>query len=225
VIESNGAGDRLRIEMDAIFAGPHHWVFEPIRGVYGIPSLLRLPLFWASWASSIGGLMIWIYNPRSTLTFLVQASSLNRGGHMSNDVDKMTRKSQEAMQAAAVQAEGLSNPYVEPEHLLTQLLLQSEGLVPRIIEKAQVADKSTSDRGGGAKILIEELKNRVAKFPQITGTKQRPAGSGRLQKVFMGAEAIAREFGDSYVSTEHFLLSMIQSSDSDLQNLFKKALP
>ncbi|MBK7962993.1 MAG: ATP-dependent chaperone ClpB [Bdellovibrionales bacterium] len=135
----------------------------------------------------------------------------------------MTRKSQEAMQAAAVQAEGLSNPYVEPEHLLTQLLLQSEGLVPRIIEKAQVADKSTSDRGGGAKILIEELKNKVAKFPQITGTKQRPAGSGRLQKVFMGAEAIAREFGDSYVSTEHFLLSMIQSSDSDLQNLFKKA--
>ncbi|MBL7669558.1 MAG: ATP-dependent chaperone ClpB [Bdellovibrionaceae bacterium] len=135
----------------------------------------------------------------------------------------MTRKSQEAMQAAAAQAEGLSNPYVEPEHLLTQLLRQSEGLVPRIIEKAQVADKSASDRGGGAKILIEELKNKVAKFPQITGTKQRPTGSGRLQKVFMGAEAIAREFGDSYVSTEHFLLSMIQSSDSDLQNLFKKA--
>jgi ATP-dependent Clp protease ATP-binding subunit ClpB len=147
---------------------------------------------------------------------------------MSNDVDKMTRKSQEAMQAAAAQAEDLSNPYVEPEHLLTQLILQSEGLVPRILEKAQGSDKpgfdkSGSDRGGVVRSLTEELKARTAKFPQITGTKQRPAGSGRLQKVFVGAEAIAREFGDSYVSTEHFLLSMIQSSDSDLQSLFKKS--
>ena len=57
---------------------------------------------------------------------------------MANDMEKMTQKSQEAMQAAAQKAENKNNPTVEPEHLLTELLVQSEGIVPRVLEKMGV---------------------------------------------------------------------------------------
>ena len=53
---------------------------------------------------------------------------------MSQDVQKMTRKSQEAMQAAAQFAETSRNSVVEPEHLLLQLIEQDQGLVPRLLE-------------------------------------------------------------------------------------------
>ena len=57
---------------------------------------------------------------------------------MSNDIEKMTRKSQEAMQAAARLAERKNSPSVEPEHLLLELVQQSESIVPRLLDKLNV---------------------------------------------------------------------------------------
>ena len=118
---------------------------------------------------------------------------------MGNDIDKMTRKSQEAMQAAAGLAESKQNPTVEPEHLLFELVKQSEGVVPRLIDKA----------GGSTKLLSDELMGKLAKLPTVSGTGTRPAGSQRIQKVFHGAEKQAQLMGDSFISTEHFFLSMM----------------
>ena len=64
---------------------------------------------------------------------------------MSNEIEKMTRKSQEAMQAAAKRAETDSSPQVEPEHLLLELIMQSEGIVPRVIEQAQGSVKNLTE--------------------------------------------------------------------------------
>lgn len=128
-----------------------------------------------------------------------------------SEIDKMTRKSQEAMQAAARAAEGRGHPTVEPEHLLVEILSQPEGIVPRLLEKT----------GRPAAPLAEDLRRRLDKLPRVQGDHQARAGN-RLQKLFQGAEIEAREFGDSFISTEHFLLSALKSGDSELKEVFKK---
>ena len=55
-----------------------------------------------------------------------------------NDIEKMTRKSQEAMQAAAGLAEESQHGSVQPEHLAFALLTQEEGIVPRVLEQMNV---------------------------------------------------------------------------------------
>ncbi len=131
---------------------------------------------------------------------------------MSNDIEKMTRKSQEAMQAAAQAAETRGNPSVEPEHLLLELLLQSEGVVPRILEKQGLSVKAISD----------DLRSRIERFPRVSGAGQKTFASGRLQKLFSVADSVAKDWGDSYISTEHFFLAMIGQGDTELVQFFKK---
>lgn len=131
---------------------------------------------------------------------------------MSNDIEKMTRKSQEAMQAAARLAERKGSPSVEPEHLLTELVQQSEGIVPRLLDKIQVPPAQ----------FLEELRVKIERFPKVSGSPQKIFASSRLEKIFKLAEAVADEWGDTYISTEHFFLGMMQSGDVELSNLFKK---
>ncbi|MFV3408541.1 ATP-dependent chaperone ClpB [Bdellovibrio bacteriovorus] len=131
---------------------------------------------------------------------------------MSNDIEKMTRKSQEAMQAAARLAERKNSPSVEPEHLLMELVQQTEGIVPRILDKLNVPQAQ----------FLAELRTKIDKFPQVTGGGQKLFASPRLEKIFKAAEDEAQEWGDSYISTEHFFMAMLKGGDSELLGLFKK---
>ncbi len=128
------------------------------------------------------------------------------------DIDKMTRKSQEAMQKAATLAEDKNNAQVEPEHLLLELINQEEGIVPRLVEKSGVSPK----------VLSDLLTQRISKFSTVTGATKVFAGP-RLEKLFKASEKEARAKGDSYISTEHFLLAALKGEDSDLKALFAKA--
>jgi ATP-dependent Clp protease ATP-binding subunit ClpB len=128
---------------------------------------------------------------------------------MASDMDKMTRKSQEAMQAAAQRAEALKNANVEPEHLLWALLNQSEGLIPRILEKLQTS----------AHVLQTQVESRIKKLPTLSG-EAKVAASPQLIKIFGSAEQIARGMEDAYISTEHFFLAYFQ--DSEWKDIFKK---
>lgn len=131
---------------------------------------------------------------------------------MSQDMEKMTRKSQEAMQSAASLAEKNGNSQLEPEHLLLALVEQSEGIVARLLEKSAVSSAA----------FVDELKSRISRFPQVTGSGLKVYVSNRLQKVFTGAEIEAKELGDSFLSTEHFFISALKLKDSELESLFKK---
>jgi len=134
------------------------------------------------------------------------------GNNPNNDLEKMTHKSQEAMQAAASMAERRGHPSVEPEHLLLSLIQQSEGIVPRLLEKV----------GASPKALMVDLDTRMEKFPKVTGGGTKVAASQRLIRLFNNAQNEAVQMGDSYISTEHFLLAMLKGGDSELSSLFKK---
>lgn len=131
---------------------------------------------------------------------------------MSQEIEKMTRKSQEAMQTAAKWAEKRGNPSVEPEHLLWALLNQSEGVVPRLIEKA----------GLNPKACLAEIEQRIEKFPKVSGSNSRIAGGPRLVRVFDAAEEDAASREDAYISTEHFLLAILKGADPEAAAALKK---
>lgn len=131
---------------------------------------------------------------------------------MSRDQQKMTRKSQEAMQAAAQLAERLSHAVVEPEHLLIELIEQDGGMVPRLFEELKIRPQSCI-------VLLNKL---ISQFPKLAGSGAQLYASNRLQKIFQQSEQEAAQMQDELISTEHFLLAMLKSSDMALASFFKE---
>jgi ATP-dependent Clp protease ATP-binding subunit ClpB len=129
-----------------------------------------------------------------------------------NDIEKMTQKSQEAMQAAAKLAEARQHAAVEAEHLIYEVLKQDDGIVPRVLARMEV----------GLKELIQDFEARLKSMPTITGSGVRVVASQGLQRIFSEAEKVAKAMGDAYISTEHFMLAALRAGSSDLQRLFDK---
>lgn len=129
-----------------------------------------------------------------------------------SQMDKLTRKSLEAMQQAANLAKQKNNPEVEPEHVTLALLEQDGGVVPRIFEKLGLKVQS----------YIEALKSRIERFPQVTGgNKQEPYASRRLISGVEGAHKLAQAMGDEFISTEHLFLSFLKLGDAELGKIFR----
>lgn len=129
-----------------------------------------------------------------------------------SDMEKMTVKSKEAMQQAAQHAETLGNPEVQPEHLLVALLNQPQGIVGRIFEKLNI----------GVIAVVGQLQEKLQKNPRVSGTNNKVTASKRLVQVFNSAEAAAQSMGDQFVSTEHFLLAILDGADADLKLFLNK---
>lgn len=132
---------------------------------------------------------------------------------MSQDMQKMTRKSQEAMQGAAQMAETNRQSMVEPEHLLLELIEQDQGLVPRLLEECQVSPKD----------VIKSLNQSITMMPRLEKPAEQVYASNRLQKIFKTAEVEAKAMQDELVSTEHFFIAMLKADDRDLQKFFKNS--
>ncbi|WP_053765154.1 ATP-dependent chaperone ClpB [Leptospirillum ferriphilum] len=115
------------------------------------------------------------------------------------NIEKMTIKSQEALQLAVDLARRKGNTQVEPFHLLSALISQTDGVVFPVIQKLGV------DRGQIQKKVDEQL----ALLPSVSGAgaQSGPYLSKRLSDLLDKAEGEAKTFKDDYVSTEHLLLS------------------
>ncbi len=114
----------------------------------------------------------------------------------------------------AGEALGASQQYVlaqrfarwEPEHLLVALLMQEGGIVRSLLEKLGVNPLEPQ-------AVAEQLGERVPRLNSAgnggNGDMQ-PAPSQRLQLVLQRAIEAADALGDSYISTEHLFLAMLQ---------------
>ncbi|MGZ3721693.1 MAG: ATP-dependent chaperone ClpB [Bdellovibrionales bacterium] len=128
-----------------------------------------------------------------------------------SEIDKMTQKSQEAVQAAAELAETRNNPAVEPEHLVLAILTQDEGIVPRVLARMNVALAP----------LLSEIEKRVKNFPTVTGGGVRVVPSAPFQRLFTEADKIAKGMGDKFISTEHFLVAALKAGD-EVAKIFER---
>jgi ATP-dependent Clp protease ATP-binding subunit ClpB len=117
-------------------------------------------------------------------------------------IDKLTTKSQEALQHAQSLAEKRNHQAIDVEHLLFALLGQKEGVVLSLLQKL----------GAPVSSLTERLQKALDRVPQVTGSTGQAFITPRLKKTIEAAEAEAEALKDEYVSAEHLLLAMLQDS-------------
>jgi ATP-dependent Clp protease ATP-binding subunit ClpB len=109
--------------------------------------------------------------------------------------EKLTVKSQQAMQQAQERAAELGNPEIQPVHLLLALVEDREGVIPAVLGKIGVPTER----------LENDLHEIEQKLPRVAGSSAQPGVSNALNKIVDQAfkEAVNK---DEYVSTEHLLL-------------------
>jgi ATP-dependent Clp protease ATP-binding subunit ClpB len=120
--------------------------------------------------------------------------------------DRLTVKSQEAVQAAGGHAAENGNPEVLPLHLMAALLEDREGVVIPVLEKIGVPVEQ----------LLSGVNAGVAKLPKVQGGGQ-PGLSNALQKVLEQGFKEAENFKDEFVSTEHLLLALSKAKNDPVQ--------
>ena len=114
------------------------------------------------------------------------------------NLNRYTEKAQQAILTAQQAAERSGHPELLPEHLLSALLTQPEGIVPALLGKMQVNVQAVL---GGADALLKAL-------PRTQGGAQ-PGASSRLRAVLTTAEQEAEALTDEYTSTEHLFVGLV----------------
>jgi ATP-dependent Clp protease ATP-binding subunit ClpB len=112
--------------------------------------------------------------------------------------EKLTVKTQQAIQEAQSRAAELGNPELQPVHLLLALIEDREGVVPSVLEKIGVPTEH----------LESDLRGIEQKLPRVAGVAAQPSMSQAMNKVLEQAFREAANFKDEYVSTEHLLLGV-----------------
>src|SRR5512132_2415898 len=118
------------------------------------------------------------------------------------DPNRLTEKTQEALHDAQTKALRYGHTEVDAEHLLLALLDQPEGLVPRLLMRAEVDSDS----------LHSAVERYLEGRPRVSGSGAAPGQvyvSRALSQVLDAAEQEAERLKDEYVSVEHVLLAML----------------
>ncbi len=117
------------------------------------------------------------------------------------DAEKMTMRTQKALNEAFNQAVKNNNQQVSVEHLLYALIDQEEGLIPMLAEKMGVS--------------VDKLKNvakvEMNKLPRVTGQGAQSQGvvaARIINEILIKAEEISKDFKDTYISVEHLMLAI-----------------
>jgi ATP-dependent Clp protease ATP-binding subunit ClpB len=117
------------------------------------------------------------------------------------DPNKLTIKSQAALETARQQALARNHQAIEPEHLLFALLSDADGVVYQMLHALGVAPKPLRDQVDAA---LDRLPKVYA--PGAAEIRISPALGTTLDAAFREAEALT----DDYVSTEHLLLALLE---------------
>jgi ATP-dependent Clp protease ATP-binding subunit ClpB len=126
------------------------------------------------------------------------------------DMNRMTIKLQEALQAASSHAARRSHQGIDVEHLLLASLEQENGLAGSLLEQAGLSVPS----------VRQAVEQALSKLPQVQGAGAGPGQlhiASRLSQILTKAEDEQRALRDDYLSVEHVILSMVQEG-----GVFKK---
>ena len=128
------------------------------------------------------------------------------------DFNKLTAKSIEAVRRAEEIASENKNQAIEEAHFLLALLSDREGLVSELL----LSMKTDVD------LLLSMTKEIVLAFPKVEGAANRSYASQGLEKMLLRADKIRSDMQDEYLSVEHLMLSILDSDDKKIKELFKK---
>jgi len=115
------------------------------------------------------------------------------------EIEKYTERAKGFVQAAQTLALRRGHQRLMPEHLLTVLLEDKEGLAANLIRAAQ----------GDPQIALTAMETDLGRLPRVEGS-----GAGQIYlspeiaRLFEQAEQIAQKAGDSFVTVERLLLAL-----------------
>ena len=130
------------------------------------------------------------------------------------NIEQMTQKTREALQAAQRIAVEYSNNAVEQEHLLAALAQQQGGLIPQLLQTL----------GIDANAFAQAALQKVEALPRVTGSGRDPEKiyiSNDLDRALNAAEQQAKQMKDEYISVEHVFLGILQRPGKAASEIFK----
>ena len=130
------------------------------------------------------------------------------------NAQKYTQKSLEAVQTAQSLATEYGNQQIEQPHLLLALLSDEAGLIPQLLGNMGITVPS----------FAAAAKAEVEKLPRVSGSGREQGKiyvAQDVDKCLNTAESIAASMKDEYVSVEHLLLSLIDTANRALKELFR----
>ena len=130
------------------------------------------------------------------------------------NIEQMTQKTREALQAAQRIAVEYSNNAVEQEHLLAALAQQQDGLIPQMLQTL----------GVDANAFANAALQKVEALPRVTGSGRDPEKiyiSGDLDRALNAAEQQAKQMKDEYISVDHVFLGILQRPSRTASEIFK----
>ena len=118
------------------------------------------------------------------------------------DMNRLTQKSQEALQMAQSLATEQGHVEADGEHILGALLAQEDALLPSVLRRMEVSPET----------LTEEVSQELLRRPKASGPgieAGRIYVTRRFQGLLAAAESEASRLKDEYVSVEHLVLALI----------------
>jgi ATP-dependent Clp protease ATP-binding subunit ClpB len=129
-------------------------------------------------------------------------------------MDRLTIKSQAAVQAAQQVAHEHAHQELEAEHLLLALLGQTDSLVPELLRKLGVIVTR----------LQADVESQLAKKPKVQHSDQAEIFLGAsVKKALDQAGKQAAKLKDDYISTEHLLLGVLETASVPLRKILDTA--
>jgi ATP-dependent Clp protease ATP-binding subunit ClpB len=122
---------------------------------------------------------------------------------MAFKMDKLTAKSQEAVQSAHALALEKGHRQLVPLHLLHALLQETEGIPRAILEKIRA----------NVNQIRSMTESELARLPSSSGSNMEIGGSQELMQVFDEADKAASSMQDQFISTEHLFLALTKVDD------------
>ncbi|MCH7776297.1 MAG: type VI secretion system ATPase TssH, partial [Gemmatimonadetes bacterium] len=124
--------------------------------------------------------------------------------------DRLTLKAAEVVQRAVAMATDRGNPVVNDAHLFAALLADDEGIVVPILQKA----------GVNVTELRAATEGELDRLPKQTGAGQgQPQAARELNDALASADQLATGLGDSFVSTEHLLIALVETKGTTARAL------
>ena len=130
------------------------------------------------------------------------------------NLNQLTQKSLEAVQAAQALAVEHGNQQIEQPHLLCALVEQQEGFIPQLLANMGLTVES----------FQAAVRHEVEKLPKVSGSGREADKvyvSSGVDKALNAAVSIAAGMKDEYVSVEHLLLALLDTAEGPLKSLFQ----
>ncbi len=128
------------------------------------------------------------------------------------NIEKFTQNAQSAIMDCQNIAISEGHQVLEGEHLHLALLMQKDGLIPKLLQYMEV----------NPSYMIAELQEAIEKLPKVSGNADNIYASRRLNQILISAEKEAEQFKDEYVSVEHLYLALLAERGTPSAKLFSR---